>query len=488
MPVVSLPLRCVSAATLLAAFVLSGCAGTRGLRPALTPDDADALAVSHSFEGDTLSAAAWPTQDWWHAWGDPQLDALIAEALAGTPGLDAADARVRKAEAQAGLADDARQPHLGANLQYSGAYLPETLLPAPYGGDYKGVELATLNFRYAPDLWGGKRAHWQAAVGSLRAAEVDAQQARLLLAGNIARTYLDLDQAHEAHQVATAETARAQRLLALATQRVRAGIDNQSQMRQAESSVASATQQGEAAQQRIGLLRNAIAALLGQGPDRGLVIEAPSLLAVEAPALPSTLPSELLGHRPDVVAARWRVEAAARNIDAGKADFYPSLDLTAMAGLAAGRLSDLFTRDAGVALGGPALSLPIFDGPRLRGQLAGNNADYDLAVAHYDQTLVAAVREVADALQSARTLDKQIAAVAQARDAARKAWSLADSRYRAGLGTQLDVLAAQRPLLQLDQLSVALQAQRRTVAVDLAVAIGGGLSPTSPTLSSSGSP
>lgn len=488
MAVMTLPLRGVFAATLLAASLMSGCASTRGLQPALTPDDAGSLAVSDSFGGNTFSAAAWPTQDFWRAWGDPQLDALIAEALTGTPGLDAADARVRKAEAQAGLADDARRPHLSANLQYSGTYLPETLLPAPYGGDYKGVELAALNFRYAPDLWGGKRAHWEAAVDSLHATEVDAQQARLLLAGNIARTYLDLAQAHEAHQVATAEATRAQRLLTLATQRVRAGIDNQSQMRQAESTVASAEQQAEAAQQRIGLLRNAIAALLGQGPDRGLRIDAPSLRAVAAPALPSTLPSELLGHRPDVVAARWRVEAAARNIDAGKADFYPSLNLTAMVGLAAGRLSDLFTRNAAAALGGPALSLPIFDGPRLRGQLAGNNADYDLAVAQYDQTLIAAVREVADALQSARTLDKQISAVAQARDAARQAWSLTDSRYRAGLGTQIEVLAAQRPLLQLDQLSVALQAQRRIATVDLAVAIGGGLSPTSSTSSFPGSP
>ena len=480
-------LRRACAAGVLTAVVLSGCASTGGLQPALTPEDADALAVGRSFDAG-LSAASWPAQDWWRTWGDPQLDALIAEALSGTPGLDIADARVRKAQAQAGLADDARKLHIGASVQYSAAYLPESLLAAPYAGKYRGVELATVNFRYAPDLWGGERARWEAVVDSLHAAEVDAQQARLLLAGNIARAYLDLAQAHEARQVAMSESARAQRLLTLATQRVHAGLDNQSQMRQAESAVASATQQVEAARQRIAQLRNAIAALLGQGPDRGLRIDAPSLLAVGAPALPSTLPSELLGHRPDVVAARWRVESAARGIDAGKADFYPSLNLTAMAGLATGRLSDLFTRDAATALGGPALSLPIFNGARLRGQLAADNADYDLAVAQYDQTLVVAVREVGDALQSASTLDAQLAAIAQAREAAGKAWSLAESRYRAGLGTQLEVLTAQRPLLQLDQLSVALQAQRRIAAVDLAVALGGGMSPSSPTPSFSGSP
>ena len=488
MPAVTRSLHYTFAMLALATAVLSGCASTRGLQPELTPNHPDALTAGQSFKNAKVSAAAWPTYDWWHTWGDPKLDALIAEALAGAPGLEAADARVRKAASQAGLADDARRPHVSASAQYSGAYLPQTLLPAPYGGDYKGIELATLNFRYAPDLWGGKRARWEAAVGSLHAAEVDAQQARLLLAGNIARIYLDLAQAHEARRVATSEAARSQCLLMLATQRVRAGLDNQSQMRLAETAVASAAQQGEAAQQRIDLLRNAIAALIGEGPDRGLRIEAPALLAVEVPALPTTLPSELLGHRPDVVAARWRVEAAARGIDAGKAEFYPSLNLTALVGLAAGRLSDLFTRDAATALGGPALSLPIFDGPRLREQLAGNNADYDFAVAQYDQTLITAVREVADALQSARTLDAQVLAVAQARNAANQAWSLADTRYRAGLGTQLDVLAAQRPLLQLDQQAVALQAQRRGVAADLAVALGGGMSPPSPSSFSSGSP
>ena len=194
MTAMTFQLRRAGAAGVLAAVVLSGCASTGGLQPALTPDDADALAVGRSFEAG-FSAASWPTQDWWRAWGDPQLDALIAEALSGTPGLDIADARVRKAQAQAGLADDARKPHIGASVQYSAAYLPESLLAAPYGGEYRGVELGTFNFRYSPDLWGGERAHWEAVVDSLHAAEVDAQQARPPVPGNIARTHLELGQA-----------------------------------------------------------------------------------------------------------------------------------------------------------------------------------------------------------------------------------------------------------------------------------------------------
>src|SRR5690606_28082569 len=163
-----------------------------------------------------------------------------------------------------------------------------------------------------------------------------------------------------------------------------------------------------------------------------------------SPRLPAALPSELLGHRADVVAARWRVEAAARGIDAGKASFRPSIDLNAIVGLAAPGPGELFGSDARLGFGGPARSLPIFAGGGLRSQLAKSNADYDLAVANYDRTLVDALREVADALQSMHALDARIEAATQARDAARSAWRIATERYDAGLGNQLDVLAAQQ--------------------------------------------
>lgn len=464
---------------LLTAAVLAGCASTHGLAPSTSPRDPDTLAVAKSFDGH-LSPAAWPTRDWWRAWGDPQLDALMTEALAGTPSLAAADARVRMAAAQAELADAARQPGATGSVRYSGAYLPETLVSAPLGGDYKGVELGMVQFSYAPDLWGGHRDRWEAAVDLLHAAEADAQQARLLLSSNLARAYIGLAEAFDAKAVAEREGSRARQQLDLARRRARAGLDNDVQTRQAEGAVATAEQQAGAAQQRIDALRNALAALLGQGPDRGLAIQAPTLLAVDAPSLPSDLPSELLGHRPDVVAARWRAEAAAKHVDAAKTDFYPSVNLSAMVGIATGTLSDLFTRDAAFGTGGPAISLPIFNGRRLRGQLASSDADADLAFARYDQTVVDALREVADALQGARALDAQIAALAEAREAARKAATLAETRRRAGLGTQLDVLAAQRPLYQLDAQIAGLRAERRNAAADLAVALGGGFAPAAP--------
>jgi NodT family efflux transporter outer membrane factor (OMF) lipoprotein len=286
--------------------------------------------------------------------------------------------------------------------------------------------------------------------------------------------YIALDQAYAALDVADHEHDRATQLAELGRQRVEAGIDNHMQMEQGRSAVAAAAQQAGAAQQQVDALRNALAALLGKGPDRGLSIERPRLRTA-TPGVPDVLPSELLGHRADVVAARWRVEAAAHGIDASQAAFKPSVNLSAIVGLAAPHLGDLFDSKAVLGFGGPALSLPIFDGGGLRSRLAKSDADYDLAVAGYDRALVGALREVADALQALRSLDAQLADAQRARDAASRAWDVAVSRLRAGIGNRLDALVAQQPLLRLDQQLAALRAQRLQAAVELDRALGGGL-------------
>ena len=149
-------MRHVSLALACALFV-AGCASTHALAPATQPRDADALAVKQSF--DATSEATFPRQDWWKSLGDPQLDAQIDEALAGTPSLAAADARVRQAIAQAGLADAARKPTLGGTAQYAGVLLPENL--GDIGGDYQGFTLVGLNFKWSLDLWGGHAAQWR---------------------------------------------------------------------------------------------------------------------------------------------------------------------------------------------------------------------------------------------------------------------------------------------------------------------------------------
>ena len=328
------------------------------------------------------------------------------------------------------------------------------------------------------DLWGGKRAAWEAAVDGAHAATVEAQAARLNLSAGITQAYADLAYAWQLNDVAEEELARSQKSLELTRQRRSAGIDSDLQVRQAEARVPAAQQQVQAAQQRIDAARTALAALVGKGPDRGLSIQRPQALNPAALQLPGVLPSELLGRRPDIVAARWRVEAADRQIKVAKARFYPSFNLTALAGVVAPNVGDLLKSSSTFAYLGPALSLPIFEGGKLRANLADTDAQYDLAVANYNQAVLDALRDVADQVNAVRSLAQQAQSQQQAVDTARSAFDLAEQRYRAGIGSYLDVLTAQSTLLQSQQQLAGLQSQQVQASVRLSKALGGGFQPS----------
>ena len=471
------PLRPVLVSAL--ALALAACASSRGLEPQGRLLDADSLQTQRTLAANGLSQPGWPATDWWRALGDPQLDALISEGLQRNPGLDAADARLRQARAQIGTARAARLPSLSASGGYTGVRLPESMVGDELGGSYAGSGQAYLSFSYGIDLWGGKRAAWEAAVDSGHAAEVDAQAARLNLSAAIAEAYAQLGYAWKLHDVASEELARSQKTLALTRQRRAAGIDSDLQTRQAEARIPAAQQQQQAAQQQIDEARTALAALVGQGPDRGLQIERPQVLNPLALQLPGVLPSELLGRRPDIVAARWRVEAANRQINAAKAEFYPSLNLTALGGVVSSEVDQLLKSGSTFAFLGPALSLPIFDGGRLRANLGKTDAQYDLAVADYNQSVVNALRDVADQVNAVRSLADQASAQAQAVSTARAAHDLAEQRYRAGIGSYLDVLSVEEQLLVSQQRLADLQSRQILVSVRLSQALGGGFTPTS---------
>ena len=457
----------------LLATLIAGCASTHGLSPTSSLGDVDRLSSADSLARAEVSPAAWPEAEWWRSLGDPNLDALIATALSGTPSLDAADARLRKALAQAGLAEAGLMPTLGASASHTHAELPDAL-PEPVGGMTLGSTMVSLSFAWAPDLWGGKRARYHAALGSVRASEAEAQAARVMLAGNIAHAWVALSQAHELQDVALAEAERNIGMRQLSEQRVRAGIDNRIALERIDSAEAAARAQAGAAAQQVEALQNALAVLAGQGPDFGLTLPRPQL---DTPSIqvPSVLPSDLIARRADVTAARWRVEAATQSIKASKADFYPTINLAAMAGVVGSSLSNLFKSESTFAYASPAISLPILDGGRLRNQLAGSNADFDLAIANYDQTVLNALREVVDATQSSRSLEAQVEQTRRARDSAERSAQLMAQRRQAGLANQLDVLDAQRPLLQLEQQLATLHARRIDAAVNLDIALGGGL-------------
>ncbi|HEY0334278.1 MAG TPA: efflux transporter outer membrane subunit [Stenotrophomonas sp.] len=459
------------------ALALAACASSRGLAPQDRPTDPASLQSQQALGRAGLSPADWPATDWWRAFGDAQLDALIAEGLNNSPSLTAADARLRQAQAQAGAADAKRKPSLSVSGGYTGLQLPESMVGDETGGHYAGSGQVVLDFSYGIDLWGGKRAAWEAAVGDVRAAEVDAQAARLNLSGAIAQTYTQLAYAWKLLDVANEEMARAQKTLDLTSQRRKAGIDSDLQLRQAEARVPTARQRQQSAQQQIDEARNALAALVGQGPDRGLQIERPNLPSPLLAQLPSVLPSELLGHRPDVVAARWRVESADKQIRSAKTQFYPSLNLTALGGVVASDVGQLLKSDSVFGVLAPAISLPIFDGGRLRANLAGKDAAYDLAVADYNQKVVGALHEVADQVNAVRSLEQRAQSQAEALGTAQAAYDLSQQRYRAGIGSFLEVLSVEEQLLIAQERMATLQSNQILASVRLRQALGGGFVP-----------
>lgn len=478
-------LRTLSLVTVIT-LTLAGCATSRGMHPDGQLTDAHDLAIRHSLAGVQLTPAAWPAQDWWVALGDPQLSALIDEALKNNPGLASADALAKLAQAQVQGANAARGPEVALDAAIPGARFSskDYTYPIEDLGTFAWAKSATLDFSWGLDLWGGKRAAWEAALGRSRAAEIDAHAARIQLSVNVARAYIQLGYAFAQQDVADAELLRTDKVLALAKRYVTAGLGTPQQLHQADFAVASAEQQKAQAEHAIDAVRSSLSVLLGQGPDRGLQIARPRLLKPIDLALPDNLPVDLIGRRADLVAARWRVEAAGHEIKAAKTTFLPNISLSAMAGfVAVGGSSGLFQLPARTYGITPALNLPIFDGGRRRANLAASDAEYDLSVSHYNTTLVHAVNEVADDYSALKSIRTQLTAEQRAQQDAQHAWDDTLKLYKGGLGSSLETLIARQQLLAAEQRMAALDSQQMDLSVKLIEALGGGYDAGTPSAS-----
>ena len=452
--------------------LLAACASVPDLGPKPVPTTPASLESSASFVG---AQGQWPAEGWWQGFGDAQLDTLIAEGLKGSPDVAIAAARVRAADAMAQQAGAALLPRVGAEASAGGVQQSKNLgIPpdfVPDGIQDTGHIAATFSFDL--DLWGRNRAALAAATSEAEAAQVDEAQARLMLTTGIASAYADLagyyralDVANDAVRVRTASAD-------LSGERARAGIENQASQRQAESRSASARADVIALEEAIATTQNRIAALVGAGPDRGLSIARPQL-ARPSLGLPSDAGVDLIGRRPDIVAARLRSEAAAKRIDVARADFYPNISLSALVGLQSLGLSNLFKSGSEYGNGGAAISLPIFEGGRLQGRYRGSRADYDIAVATYDRTLIGALRDVADLVTSRAATERQLSGRREALTAAAEASKLAGLRYRAGLSNQIVQLTAEDSMVALSRAVADLEARQLSLDIALIRALGGG--------------
>lgn len=460
---------------LAAALAAAGCASPGELPAARTLGTASAA-------GATDTATPWPAERWWTGFGDKTLDGLVERALDGQPSLQVAAARLRQAEAAVGVASAGRLPQVQGTVDMSRQRFTENgAYPPPLAGSYEWNNNAQIGASWELDLFGRQRNTIAAALGQRRAADAELQAARVLLAANVVSAYVNLGRLAENLEVARQSLAQREQILALVRQRIAAGLDTTVELRQAEGLIAQSRVDLEALDESTARARHALAELTGQGPNalEGLT---PALAPLRSTPLPAGLPADLLGRRADLVAQRWRVEAAMRDVDVARSLFYPNVSLTAFAGFSSLGLDD-FVKASSRNLGiGPALSLPIFEGGRLRANLGAKAAEVDAAVEGYNGALLRALREVADEVAGLQSLERQQRAQAEAGAAADAAYALAIQRYQAGLGNFLTVLNAQTNVLAQSRAATDLKARHLSSEVALTRALGGGWSAAADTL------
>ena len=458
----------VAASALAAILTLSACTTVPQSRP---------FARENSSAKRDNPIAETQEQTWWTEFGDAQLSSLMNEAFLNSPTLAMAEARLNQAQAVTGAAKASALPSLslGAKadeFKQSYNYLfPKAFLPDGYADEGQ----VTFNFDWDLDFWGKNRAAINAAVTSARASEADAAQARLVLASAIAGAYIDLDRLYQERDLADRAVGIRQDSAGLVKQKLDNGVSNQAEYDQASAGVYAAQADLAAIDEQISITKHAIAALAGAAPDRADSLNRPTLTPV-ADALagaPTQVNLDLIGRRPDVIAARWRAEAASADIKAAHAAFYPNINLAGFVGAQALHLNNLFKDGSDIGSVGPALSLPIFDGGRLNANLKSAEAEHAMAIASYNQDVLTAMQQVADTLTSQRALHTRLDASQKALDAYESSYKLTKLRYDGGLTTYTALLVAEQALISQRRVVADLKSRALTLDIALIKALGG---------------
>ncbi|MEY4504568.1 MAG: hypothetical protein RL154_864 [Pseudomonadota bacterium] len=422
------------------------------------------------------AAANWVQSEWWKSYNDVQLNELIAEGLKGSPDIAAILARVNQAASFTQVSQSALLPQLGANAAVTSEKLSyNNIIPAPFTPNgWQDYGQGTINFSWEIDFWGKNRAALAAATSEFEAINAEKSQISLALAATIATSYAELAQLFAIRDTIASSIDVRKKALNLFKERFKNGLETKASVKEAEARLANVEGELLAIDEQIALIKNRIAALLGAGPDRGLKITRPNTSLINKFVLPNELALNLLGRRPDIVAARLQVEAKESKIKQRKAAFYPNVNLSAFIGLQSLGLNMLTNSGSDIGSVGPAIYLPIFTGGRLSGELKGAEASYDEAVANYNKTVTYALQDVANAGVSQKALSSQISKANEATNAAEGAYKIAKNRYEWGLANYIEVLYAADNLL-VSQRSLA-NLKARSLILDIAMnrALGGG--------------
>jgi multidrug efflux system outer membrane protein len=451
--------------------LLAGCVHVPpDTRHAAGPDFAKAAVAP----GIVLPNDAWPAEDWWRVYGDAQLDALVERALRDAPSLAVAQARVGTAQAsvvservaQGGRIDLAS----GVNRQ---RYSSNGFFPPPLGGAYYNDFSVQARASYDFDWWGKHRSLVAAALGEANASQAEAAQAKQTLAASVAQSYFRLQMLWARRDNVNGLIAVQKALIADREARMVHGLVNQDAVQAARLDLGTLSEQAGRYGTQAAAEREALRALIG-GDSGALTNLKPVLPQPAANTLPHALGLELLARRPDLQAARYRVEAQLGRVAAGEAAFYPDINLMAVIGLDSVSLGSLARYPSRTPLLGATLNLPLFDAGRLKAQLGIARASRDELLAEYNGAVLDAVRDVAVQGATLQGLAVEQDTHATAVDASGRLAANAEARLQHGLADRADVLLARQTMLRQRDTDLVLLDARLQAQVSLAKALGGG--------------
>lgn len=451
---------------LLGAVLLAGC----DLGPVFSRPEAE---IPPAFRATKASAqAAWPAPEWWRGFASAELDALITTARTHNQDLAAAAARIRQADAQARIGGAALLPSVGLGADAGWRQASTTIRGQQVQPDIRSYGLG-LDIAYEIDFWGRNRALADAARANALASRFDQQTVALGVTTGVARTWFSALALQDRLDVARRNLADAEQTLRVIRGRQEAGTANALDVAQQETLVASQ-------RARLPDLRNqgeqfliALGILTGQ-PPAAITARPSTLTRLHRPAVAPGLPSELLARRPDIAFAEAQLLAANANIRAARAAFYPSIQLTASAGLQSAALSTLLGPGALVAALGAGLTQPIFDGGTRRGQLAFSQARQEELLALYRKTVLQALTDVDAALTAIRFTAEQERLQREAVARAQRAADIARAQLEAGTVDITAVLQAQVSLYSAQDALAQIRQAYFLSLIDLFKALGGG--------------
>lgn len=456
------------------ACVLNGCISAKGIAPTSQPLLPEVLSAGKAIA--EAPAMAWPTEQWWQVYGDAQLDRLIEKSLHDHPDLKKATARIALATAMAEQAHAATLPNVGGKVSTSRERFTElSFIPKPWAGRFNWNNQATLDLSYNLDLWKQQKSAWLAALDETHVADAERQQVRLELTAAMVKSHIQLAAEYQWQDLAQAELDDLQHEIVIAKKALAAGLSTQLTISRLEARLPAARNKLAQVSLQLTLLKNQMAALSGEGPGAGEHIARPVMHLSAGIGLPDRLPANLVGRRPDIVAARWRVEAAQKHIQSAQAAFYPNINLLGYIGFQALAFSGLFSSAGLVGNLGPAMTLPIFDGGKRRANLSAETALYDMAVDDYNATILKALETISNQLSVWTTVTTEMENTQQALEKSEQAHRLAIKSYRAGLSNRIDSLQTHALVLQQQGVLVEQEAARLGAYASLMLALGGGV-------------